>query len=257
MKLDVQKLQYSIDNKDILQGIDLCVKKNRFVGLIGPNGSGKTTLLRNIYRVIQPDAGTMVLDETDLLSLSYRETAKRMAVLRQESDTEFDYTVEEIVSMGRFPHHRLLDPDTEEDRQIVKRSLERVGMTDKKDRMLSSLSGGEKQRVLIARALAQETDFLVLDEPTNHLDIHYKLEILELIKSLNITVISAIHDLDLACKYCDYLYVVSEGKIVGQGSPWEVVTPKLLEEVFQVYAEVTVSADRKRGKIDYIGPVRS
>lgn len=173
MKLDVHELRYSIDKTDIIQGLSLQVPQGMFVGLIGPNGSGKTTLLRNIYRVINPDSGDIVLDELDLSQLPNKEVAKRMAVLRQESDTEFDYSVEEIVSMGRFPHHKLLDPDTAEDKEIVKRCLSRVGMLEKKDRMLTTLSGGEKQRVLIARALAQETDFLVLDEPTNHLDIFY------------------------------------------------------------------------------------
>ena len=116
--------------------------------LIGPNGSGKTTLLRNVYRVVNPDSGDIILEELDLKKTSGKEVAKRMAVLRQEADTEFDYSVEEIVLMGRFPHHKLLDPDTAEDRDIAKRCLLRVGMFGKKDRMFSTLSGGEKHRMI-------------------------------------------------------------------------------------------------------------
>lgn len=254
MKLKVTELRYSVDDTNILRGISLSVVRNMFVGLIGPNGSGKTTLLRNVYRVVNPDSGDIILDELDLKKTSGKEVAKRMAVLRQEADTEFDYSVEEIVLMGRFPHHKLLDPDTAEDRDIAKRCLLRVGMFGKKDRMFSTLSGGEKQRVLIARALAQETDFLVLDEPTNHLDIFYKLQILELIKSLDITVISAIHDLDLACKYCDYLYVINEGTVVACGVPHEVITSELLYNVFHVRANVMESENGKIA-IDYLGPV--
>ena len=256
MKLEVKNLQYSIDNNIILQNISLHVKEKQFVGLIGPNGSGKTTLLRNVYRIIKPDAGELMLDEQDLSKLSTRETAKRMAVLRQEMETEFDYTVEEIVAMGRFSHHRLLDPDTEEDKQIVEKCLNRVGMLHKRDSYLSVLSGGEKQRVLIARALAQESDFLVLDEPTNHLDIFYKMQILSLIRSLDVTVISAIHDLDLACKYCDYLYVIEKGNIVGHGSPAEIITPDLMKRVFHVYADIHVGSKREDMNINYLSPVQ-
>ncbi|MDO5337829.1 MAG: ABC transporter ATP-binding protein [Eubacteriales bacterium] len=256
-KVSVSDLCYRIDGKEIITDICMKIKKGSFVGIIGPNGSGKSTILRNIYRAVKPDKGTIFLDGVEIQTFSFKETAKRMAVLRQESVTDFDYSVQEMVKMGRTPHHGLFDPDTEEDARIVSESLKRVGMEVSADRMLSTLSGGEKQRVLIARALAQETDFILLDEPTNHLDIYYKLQVMELVKSLDITVLAVIHDLDLASKYCDYLYVLHDGKIFLQGKPVEVFTKEMFESVFKVYVDIT--HDEKEGihQITYLGIVQN
>ncbi|MFI3200093.1 MAG: ABC transporter ATP-binding protein [Eubacteriales bacterium] len=254
MELTTIKIEYSIDHKDILNKISLQVPQNKFVGLIGPNGSGKTTFLRCIYGALHPSKGEILLNDAHMNELSHKEIARKMAVLRQESSTDFDYTVEEIVAMGRFAHHKLLEAQTKEDVEVIRDSLIRVGMLERKDSYLSTLSGGEKQRVLIARALAQESKFLVLDEPTNHLDIYYKLQILSLIKSLGITVISAIHDIDLACKYCDYIHVIHKGRIVASGTPQEVVTTNLMEDIFQVHANITKSKDGETIAIEYVSP---
>lgn len=255
MELKSFNVEFSIDSKSILNKVTLKVPKNSFVGLIGPNGSGKTTFLRCVYRVINPSNGEILLNSDNIDKLTHKEMAKKMAVLRQESSTEFDYTVEEIVAMGRFAHHKLLDPQTKEDKEIVTNCLIRVGMDSRKKSFLSELSGGEKQRVLIARALAQETQFMVLDEPTNHLDIHYKLQILSLIKSLGITVISAIHDIELACKYCDHIHVINKGEVVASGTPKEVVTAEMLKDVFKVYANITETNNGQNIEIEYLGPV--
>lgn len=255
MKLKITDLSYSADDTQILQNIELKVHEGQFVGLIGPNGSGKSTLLRNIYRAVTPARGTILLDGEDLQKLSYRESSLKMSVLRQESNSDFDYTVREIVMMGRSPYHGLLDAETTEDERAVREAIMRVGMEDAAERSIATLSGGEKQRILFARALAQGTDLLILDEPTNHLDIYYKLQIMELVKGLGVTVLSAIHDFDLACHYCDYIYVLNRGRVFAHGEPRAIITPELIASVFRVHAEV--STDPKDGTlvIRYLGTV--
>lgn len=238
MKLAVEDLAVSMAGKHIIRDIGMQVKTGEFVGIIGPNGSGKSTLLRSVYRVSQPSAGWIGLDGEDLYGLSTREVARRMAVVRQESSVEFDFSVLEIVMMGRSVHKRLFQADTALDIGICEDALERVGMREYGQRSFFSLSGGEKQRVLIARALAQQASFLVLDEPTNHLDIRYQLQVLDLVKMLGVTVLSALHDLNLAAMYCDRLYVMKDGEIVASGPPDEVLSPGLIRTVFEVEADV-------------------
>ncbi|HEV2123189.1 MAG TPA: ABC transporter ATP-binding protein, partial [Chloroflexota bacterium] len=217
---------------EILRGIGLEVERGTLAGLIGPNGSGKSSLLRTIYRVIRPHAGLITLDEEDVWKMSLRRAAQRTAAVLQESTGEFEFTVEEVVSMGRTPHKGPLDRETAEDREIVFDALQRVGLTHFTQRTFATLSGGEKQRVLIARALAQKAQFLVLDEPTNHLDIRHQLDVLELVRGLGVTALAALHDLNLAAQYCDRLFVLSQGKVVAWGAPAEVLQPALLRDVF-------------------------
>ena len=172
------------------------------------------------------------------MSMKYKHSAKIMSVLSQESSGTFNFSVREIVFMGRTPHKKFFEPDTYEDDSIVDDALRKVGMFEYSDRNFLSLSGGEKQRVLIARSLAQRAKLLILDEPTNHLDIYYKLEIMNLVKSLKITVFSAIHDLSLAAFYCDVLIVMSKGTIYNIGKTKDMLTKKMLKEVFNVNAIV-------------------
>lgn len=238
MTLDVQDVGWSVDAQQIITNIHLTVEAGAFVGLLGPNGSGKSTLLRCIYRSLKPDAGTISLDGENLLAVPSREAARRMAVVLQESPVQFDFTVQEMVLMGRTPHKSAFDPDTANDWEIVVGALAQVNMLDSAERSFSTLSGGEKQRVLIARALAQQSQFLVLDEPTNHLDIRYQLEILDIVRGLRVTTLTALHDLNLAALYCDRLYVLSEGHVVASGTPDNVLTADLIYEVYGVRADV-------------------
>lgn len=232
MRLQVENLTYSYGEKEAADQVSFHVDEGEFVGLIGPNGSGKSTVLKNIYRGLIPDSGTITLDGEDLLTMSYRKSALKMAVVGQENDIPFDFLVEEIVAMGRSPHKKLFDIDNAEDKKIVHRALEHLGMDSMAKRNYLHLSGGEKQRVIIARAVAQESDFFILDEPTNHLDISYQIQIFDFIRTLKVTVLSAIHDLNMAALYCDRLYVLKNGKVVLQGTPEEVLTP---ENIFDVY----------------------
>lgn len=238
MDIQVQHVSWLADKKYIVDTVDLKANTGEFIGLIGPNGSGKSTLLRLIYRFYQPQTGIVSLDERDIWSMIAKEMARYMAVVAQERPTDFDFTVDEIVMMGRTPHKGLFDPDTLKDDVIVEDALKRVGMLALSRRNFHTLSGGEKQRVLVARALAQQAQVLILDEPTNHLDIRYQIEILELVKSLGVTTIAALHDLNLAARYCDRLYLLDGGKVVAEGTPDSVLTPSTIADVYGVVAEV-------------------
>lgn len=238
MNVQVQGAQWGIDAVAIVDSIDLHADTGEFIGVIGPNGSGKSSLLRLIYRMMKPDAGFIALDERDIWAMSARETAQAMAVVAQERASDFDFTVEEVVMMGRTPHKGLFDGDTAADAKLVNDALRRVGVLAFAERTFSTLSGGEKQRVLVARALAQCAKVLILDEPTNHLDIRYQFEILELVRALGITVIAALHDLNMAACFCDRLYLLDAGKVVAQGKPETVLTSAHIERVYRVFAEI-------------------
>lgn len=246
MNLEVQGVSWSVAGAQIVRAVRLNCQPGSFVGLIGPNGSGKSSLLRCVYRILQPDAGVISLGDADVWKLSARQASQRIAVVLQESAGEFDFSVREMVLMGRSPYKSLLDRDTPDDLLIVDAALERVGMRSFADRSFLTLSGGEKQRVLVARALAQQTRFLALDEPTNHLDIHYQLEILDVVRELGVTTLAALHDLNLAALYCDQLYVLQAGQVVASGAPDTVLTPELIWEVYRVRAEVTMHAGTGR-----------
>ena len=239
MRLSVENLSYSYGGQgDAITDVCLSVDRGEFVGLIGPNGSGKSTVLKNVYRGLTPDRGSILLDGEDLMKMPFRKSALKLAVVGQENDVPFDFLVEEIVAMGRTPHKKLFDVDNAHDKQIVHHALEHLGMENMAKRSYLHLSGGEKQRVIIARAVAQESDFLILDEPTNHLDISYQMQIFDFIKRLKVTVLSAIHDLNMAALYCDRIYVLKNGRIVLQGTPEEVLTPENIYDVYGVRSSV-------------------
>ena len=198
MHLQVDQVNWSVEGKQILRDISITVEPGSITGLIGPNGSGKSSLLRCIYRALRPDTGTITLDGDDIRRMDSRETARRIAVVLQEYPSDFQFTVGEIVSMGRNPHKGMFDRDTAADRGIIRDALARVGLAGFSHRNFDTLSGGEKQRVVIARTLTQQASFLVLDEPTNHLDIRYQLETMELVRGLGLTTLAALHDLNIA-----------------------------------------------------------
>ncbi|NCB62398.1 MAG: ABC transporter ATP-binding protein [Clostridia bacterium] len=238
MDVEAKALEAVLGGTPILKGVELHAGQRELVGLIGPNGSGKSTLLKSVYRVLKPSGGVVLLDGKSLDTYSHRESAQRMAVVAQHNYYNFDFSVEDVVLMGRAPHKRALERDSAEDFRLVTKALETVGMLPFRQRSFSTLSGGEQQRVILARALAQNTPCLILDEPTNHLDIKYQLELMDIVKGLDRTVLSAIHDLNIAAMYCDRLYVLKAGRIVAEGTPSEVLTEKLIREVYEVEAEV-------------------
>ncbi|MGW1244389.1 ABC transporter ATP-binding protein [Streptomyces bobili] len=233
MRLDLEGVTVEAAGARIVDDIRLAVPEGAFVGLVGPNGSGKSTLLRCAYRALRPDAGVIRLAGDDVRTLRPTAAARVLAALPQESSAEFDFTVTEVVAMGRLPHR---DRTARADRDICAHAMESTGVAHLADRGFLALSGGEKQRVLIARALAQQPRVLVLDEPTNHLDIAHQLEILSLVRGSGLTALAALHDLNLAAAHCDLLYVIDDGRIVATGTPAEVLRPALLADVFGVQA---------------------
>ncbi|MFF2041569.1 ABC transporter ATP-binding protein [Kitasatospora sp. NPDC058170] len=236
MDIDLDRVSVDLAGTRLVHDITLSAAAGRVVGLVGPNGSGKSTLLRCVYRALRPAAGAVRLGGADLHALAPREAARRVAALPQEHSAEFDFTVAEVVGMGRLPHRGAFAGPSAQDAERCAGALRRAGADHLAGRGFLSLSGGEKQRVLIARALVQEPRVLVLDEPTNHLDIGHQLEVLALVREAGPTVLTALHDLNLAAGHCDLLYVIEAGRIVASGPPAEVLRPALLAEVFGVRA---------------------
>ena len=238
MKIEASDIKAALGGNQILKGVGIEAGPGDFVGIIGPNGSGKSTLLKCIYRTLKPDSGAVLLDGESLLSMSYRQSAKSIAVLAQHNYYNFEFSVRDVVLMGRSPHKKAMERDNAEDYRIVDQALETVGMLHFRDRSFQTLSGGEQQRVILARALAQQTPCLILDEPTNHLDITYQLELMDIVQGLGRTVVAAIHDLNIAAMYCTRLFVMEKGQLVASGTPEEVLTPELIRRVYGVKAKV-------------------
>lgn len=250
--LSVKNLTYKLEDKTILHNINMDFSANKFIGILGPNGAGKSTLLKNIYGSIIPASGDILVQGQNLKDLSKRERAQKIAVLAQEENSQFDFSVEQIVEMGRFPYKGILEGYSEKDKEMAKEMLKKAGVLQHLHREFKSLSGGEKQRVLIARALVQDTPILILDEPTNHLDIGYQLQLLHLIKHLNITVIAALHDLNIAALFCDEIFVMKEGKNVINGTPEEILTAENLKNIFGINCYITKNPHTNQVQVSYM-----
>ena len=238
MKITTEQLQATLGGSHILKGVSIEVSDKDFVGIIGPNGSGKSTLLKSIYRVLTPQSGTVFLDGNALNSYKPKESARKMAVVAQHNYYNFEFSVQDVVLMGRAPHKKAMERDNADDYRIVREALEKVNMGGFAQRSFSTLSGGEQQRVILARALAQKTQCLILDEPTNHLDIKYQLQLMDIVRSLRLTVVSAIHDLNIAAMYCNKLFVLQNGRIIAFGPPKQVLTREFIRQVYEVEAKL-------------------
>ncbi|AQU67466.1 ABC transporter ATP-binding protein [Streptomyces niveus] len=238
MELSLDGVTFALDGRTLVRELSLHVGSGQVIGLVGPNGSGKSTALRCVYRALRPTGGTVLVDRRDLASLTLRESARALAAMTQDSSVDLDFTVEEVVALGRAPHLRGNQPLSERERDLVTGTMARLDIGHLAHRGILTLSGGERQRVLVARALVQEPKILVLDEPTNHLDIRHQLELLSLLRGSGLTVLVVLHDLNLAAAACDRLAVLSQGRLVASGTPGEVLTAEFLREVFGVRAEV-------------------
>lgn len=232
--LEVNDLHFSYGKKEVLNGVSMQVPDHEIVGLIGTNGSGKTTLLRCLYAALRPRSGSVTLDGKDIYSLSRRLLAKQIAVVVQENASDMPLTVADSVLLGRSPHLGAFGSPDENDLEIATQALQDVGALELAKRSFGNLSGGEKQRVLIARAIAASCPYLLMDEPTNHLDIHYQHEVLNLVNRLHQTTVIVMHDLNLAAQYCDRLVLLDQGKVRAEGTPPEVLRPEILEPVYGV-----------------------
>lgn len=252
MEILAEAVKMAFGSKEILKGIDFALHNKEFVGIIGPNGSGKSTFLKCVYRIQKPKAGKISFNGRSLDELSYRESALQLAVVAQHNVYSFDFSVLEVVLMGRSPHKKILERDNLEDYKIARQALATVGMADFEKRSFSTLSGGEQQRVILARALTQQTECMVLDEPTNHLDIKYQLEIMDIVKGLNLTVVAAIHDLNIAAMYCDRLVAIKDGQIAGVGTPRELLTEDFIYNIYGVTSKVRYDVEMDRINIVYL-----
>jgi iron complex transport system ATP-binding protein len=225
-----------------LSDVSVDIARGSLTGLLGPNGCGKTTLLRLLSGVTRPHGGQITLDGIDLATLSRRDAARHLAVVPQETHPAFDYTVMEMVLMGRHPHLGAFQLEGPSDLAIARESLAATGTAHLADRDFNTLSGGEKQRVVIAGALAQAAELLLLDEPTASLDLGYQLEVAALLSRLNrergVTMIIATHDLNLAASVCDRLVLMRGGRVLAQGPTTDVLTAPMVRQLYEVDAEV-------------------
>nr|SBO97626.1 ABC transporter (iron.B12.siderophore.hemin), ATP-binding component [Nonomuraea gerenzanensis] len=234
----LDELSVSIGGAPIVEELTLAVEPGQVVGLVGPNGSGKTTALRCVYRALRPAGGAVRIDGQDLAAMPLRDSARLVAALTQEGRADLDFTVEEVVGLGRAPHLRGNQPLSARERELCRQAMARMEVLHLAGRGVLSLSGGERQRVLVARALVQEPRVLVLDEPTNHLDLHHQIRLLSMLRHAGPGVLVTLHDLNLAASACDRLAVLSHGALVACGPPADVLTSRLLREVFGVEASV-------------------
>jgi iron complex transport system ATP-binding protein len=251
MELALKNVDVSIGRQKIVQDVTLSVNKGEFVGIIGPNGSGKSTLLRAVYRLIKPSRGAIFLNRENLNNIKLAESARKMGVVGQFNTVNFDFSVLDMVMMGRTPHKQMFGANNREDYQIAWAALEQVGMAGYAQRGFSTLSGGEKQRIVLARALAQQPQILILDEPTNHLDIKYQLQILSIVKSLGIGILAVLHDLSLAAMHCNKLYVLKEGVVAASGAPEKILTPELIRDVYEIDCDIRKNPDTGYWSISY------
>lgn len=257
MRVVANEVTVEIDGTRIITDVTLEAPAGSVVALVGPNGSGKSTFLRTVYRSLQPDAGSVLTGDTDVWKLTARASSLRTAVVLQDDSPEFEFTVGEVVELGRVPHRRTFDRMSATDHAVIDEALARAGVTELKDRYIATLSGGERQRVYLARALAQQTPILVLDEPTNHLDLLAQTELLELLRDLPATVLIALHDLNLAATYSDRVVVLDQGIVVAAGPPESVLTRELIEKIYGVRTEVGINPLTGRRVLNFGSALRS
>lgn len=254
MKLKVKEVEFSYASVPILKNICIELAESEMLGVVGPNGAGKSTLIRCIDRILAPQKGSILLDEQDIKEMRLMELAKKMGYIPQSTSQVFPATIFDTVLMGRRPH--IGWRSSEKDAEKVLEMLQMLNIEEFAMRDLNELSGGQQQKVFIARALTQEPDVLLLDEPTSNLDIRHQLDVMDIIKNIvsekQISAIMAIHDLNLASRYADRIIMMNSGKIFAAGDPVSVLTPESIKHVYGVEAEVNHNNGRP-----YIVPIRA
>lgn len=240
--IKISGLKFSYGNGEVISSLSLEVPKGAHIGILGPNGSGKTTLVKLITKIIKPTAGSIELMGESLEKWTSVALAKKVAVVPQSTAVSFPFTALEITLMGRAPHLGGLELESEKDLEIARKAMERTGTWELKNRSMHELSGGEAQRVILARALAQQPEILLMDEPTAHLDIKRQIAVMELITELNrserLTVITISHDLNLIARYVEYVFLIKRGRIIAEGKPSTALTKENIREVYEAEVEV-------------------
>ncbi|HEY73532.1 MAG: heme ABC transporter ATP-binding protein [Chloroflexi bacterium] len=247
--LEAHQVTFSFNGTPVLNQVDLCLEADRMIGVIGPNGAGKSTLVRLLSRLLTPAQGRIRLNGHSLASWRPADLARVLAVVPQSPELPPAFTAWELVLMGRTPYMGWMGQESEQDRAIARQAMEETSTYHLANRLISQLSGGEQQRVVVARALTQEPRVLLLDEPTAHLDINHQVETLSLItrlvKERNLAALAIFHDLNLAAQYCGELVLLDQGQIAAQGTPHDVLTPPVLQRVYGI--EVAVGVHPQNG----------
>ncbi len=257
--LEIDGLGYDYDDKRVLESITFNVRPGEILGILGPNGCGKTTMLKNLNRNLSPHRGCVLLDGTDLEEMHKRDIARRIASVPQSNEIRFAFTVREMVEMGRMPFQEAFRGSTSEDERIVDEAMRLTSITDMSERLINTMSGGERQRVIIARAIAQSPEIILMDEPTLHLDINMQFEVLDLVSSLarekGLTVIIVSHDLPMVARYCDRMILIHGRTVYAEGTPEDVLTPENMRTVFGIDAKFEVD-ERGMNTVRLFGAVR-
>ncbi|MGC9137910.1 MAG: ABC transporter ATP-binding protein [Thermoplasmata archaeon] len=252
--ISVRDIEFSYGSKKIIDGISFDLMPGEILGFLGPNGSGKTTLIKLVGGILKKERGTIRIKGRDIEKYSRRELARIVSIVPSDLEPGFDFTVQDLVAMGRYPYIGFFDSFTQRDYEIIRRSMEATGVSHLSMNSVREISGGEKQRMLIARALAQDTEILLMDEPTSNLDIKYQVEILELIEGIRRTgraIMITMHDVNMAIRYCTRLALISKGKIYSIGPPDNVINENSINMVYGINGKIIRNGD---GKIVYIIP---
>lgn len=254
--IEVENLKFGYKENLVLKNIFFNIKKGMFLSIVGPNGSGKSTILKLLNNIYYPESANILIEGKDINSFKKKDLARKMALVPQDTIINYEFTVEEVVLMGRHPYKRRFERENKNDFKLVEEALKLTNTFYLKDRMITEISGGERQRVLIARALAQEPSIILLDEPTAHLDINHQVEILNLLQKLNkekgTTIVLVIHDINLGIRYSDEIIMLSEGEIIGRGTPEKVITKDNIELAYNL--KVAIDRNKHTDKI-YLTPV--
>ena len=252
--LRVENLEFYYGEKKVIDKINFNLERGEILGILGPNGSGKTTIIKLVGGILKKNGGKIKIFEKEIEKYSRKELAKKISIVPSELEPGFDFTVYDIVSMGRYPYLGLFDTLNEKDLHIIDEAMNIMGIKHLANKSVREISGGEKQRMLIARALAQDPEILLMDEPTSNLDIKYQVEILELIEGIrkrNRGLIITLHDVNMAIRYCTKVALLSNGKIYMMGNPDEVINENSILNVYGVNGKIMRNGN---GKIVYIIP---
>ena len=242
--MEVRDLSYRYDEKDVLRKVSFELRPGEVLGILGPNGCGKTTLLKNLNRNLTPHGGCVLLDGSDIEEMTKKDIARKVASVPQSNEIRFAFTVREIVEMGRMPFQESFRGNSSADESIVDEALRKTGIEGMASRYINTMSGGERQRVIIARALAQTPSIILMDEPTLHLDISMQFDVLDLVHSLSrsegLSVVIVSHDLPMVARYCDRIILIHGKEVYATGTPMEVLTPDNMRVVFDIDARFEI-----------------
>ncbi len=241
--IKTNNLNWAYNGTKVLDNVSIDIRFGSFTGILGPNGAGKTTLLKMILNLLQGERDSILIRGTDINTYSRRELARIEAYVPQSVKIDFSFTVEQVVLMGRTPFLGRFDRESSKDIEISEWAMKETGVLELRNKLITQLSGGELQRVVIARALTQEPILLALDEPTSHLDIHHQINILSILRTLSkregLTIVAVLHDVNHALEYCDNIFLLDKGKIVNSGPPENVISPKVMKDIYNLNVEIS------------------